>query len=308
VGEGGWSVWQNSRDDYYDYLGEQNGNLVVCGVQRIRVYGPGGQQIREVSCYYAKHALLDSENTLWYAHPDKGLIRMTGSDQEEVICPDGPAYRSAGDMEVKSGKLWVGGGTDATKWSGFGAYAFIDEDWQSFNYQTIPELSGFLNISEITIDPGDDDHVIGGSNGYGIAEFNDGTLIGITDETNSILKPVAGFGHGYVMVTGTDLDTEGNLWVSTNFSDQPVYRRNSNGEWEFVELDYPNFGIDTRIGDILATSAGQVWLLIQNSGILVFSSDREVQVLERFFTVENQIPDLLDRVYSIAEEGSCCVF
>ena len=234
--------------------------------------------------------------------PEKGLIRITENEQEEIICPDGPAFRSAGDMEVKSGKLWVGGGTESTKWAGNGAYSFMDEDWQSYNYRTVPELEGFLNISEISIDPGDDDHVIGGSNGYGIVEFRNSTLIGITDETNSIFKPVAGFGHGYVMVTGTDLDAEGNLWVSTNFSDQPVYRRKSNGEWEVVELNYRNFGIGTRIGDIMATSAGQIWLLIQNDGILVFSSDRDDLVQERFFAVKNQVPDLLDRVYSIAED------
>ena len=47
--------------------------------------------------------------------------------------------------------------------------------------------------------------MIGGSNGYGITRFQkDQQLIGITDETNSILKPVTGFGHGYVMVTGMD--------------------------------------------------------------------------------------------------------
>lgn len=302
VNGGSWDLWQNSRDDYYDYFGAQDANLIVCGTQRTRVYGVGGQQIREVSSYYAKHALLDSRNILWYAHPDKGLIRIGENEQEEVICPDGPAFRSAGDMEVLAGKLWVGGGTEATKWSGYGAYSFMDEDWQSYNYQTVPQLEGFLNISEITIDPGDADHVIGGSNGYGIAEFRSGTLIGITDETNSILKPVTGFGHGYVMVTGTDLDTDGNLWVSTNFSDQPVYLRKSTGDWEFVELNYNNFGIETRIGDIMTTSVGQIWLLIQNDGILVFSSDRNDQVQERFFTVENQVPDLLDRVYSIAED------
>ncbi len=60
--------------------------------------------------------------------------------------------------------------------------------------------------------------------------------------------------------------------------------------------------METRVGEILATSTGQVWLLIQNDGILVFSADRENSVQERFFAVVNQEGDLLDRVFSLAED------
>jgi hypothetical protein len=298
-----WELWSHSRDDHYDYLGEQEGNLMICGESKTLVYNSSEQKTREVSSYYAKHALLDSRNGLWYADPESGLVRISETDGKTFIFPDGPAFRSAGDMEAKSGKVWVGGGTDATKWASNGAYSFVDEDWQSYNYRTIPELEGFLNISEISIDPQDDNHIIGGSNGYGLVEFRNGKLAGITDETNSILKPVTGFGHGYLMVTGIDIDAEGNLWVSTNFSDKPVYRRKINGDWETVQLNYKQFGIETRVGDILATSTGQIWLVIQDDGILVFSGDRENSVQEKFFNVKNQIPDLLDRVYSLAEDN-----
>jgi ligand-binding sensor domain-containing protein len=116
------------------------------------------------------------------------------------------------------------------------------------------------------------------------------------------MKPVPGYGHGYLNVMGVDIDTEGSLWVSTNFSYEPVYRRKANGEWESIKLQYKNFGVETRVGDILATSQGQIWLLIQNDGILVFSADRENSVKERFFSVINQEGDLLDRVYSLAED------
>jgi len=302
ISGGNWEIWQNSRDDYYDYFGEQNGNLIICGAQTTRVYDSGGQKSKEVSSYYAKHAVVDSRNGLWYAHPESGLIRITESGGNTVICPDGPAYRSAGDMEARAGKVWVGAGTEETKWSSYGAYSFIDEKWRNYNNKTIPAMEGFLNISRISIDPLDDNHVMGGSYGYGVAEFSGGNLVGITDETNSVLKPVAGYGHGYVLVNGIDFDPEGNLWLSTNFSDNPVYFKKNPGEWESVKLNYKGFGIATRIGDILATSGGQVWLLIQNDGILVFSGDRGSAPKERFFAVENQVPDLLDRVYSLAED------
>ena len=62
--------------------------------------------------------------------------------QAEVICPMARLFAAAGDMEANAGKLWVGGGTDATKWSGYGAYSFIDEDWKSYNNQTDPGMEG----------------------------------------------------------------------------------------------------------------------------------------------------------------------
>jgi hypothetical protein len=302
VSEGSWQLWINTRIDHVGFMGEQAGILVVCFDSRTSLYDQGDQLVRDVTSYYARHAILDARDDLWYADPVSGLVRTKEYVTGDVFCPNGPAFRTSGDMDAKSGKLWVGGGTEATKWSSYGAYEFTDENWKTYNYQTIPGMEGFLNVSEISIDPTDVTHVVGGSNGYGIIDFKDGAMLSITDETNSILKPVPGYGHGYVNVTGVDIDAEGSLWVSTNFSDEPVYRRKASGDWESIELQYKNFGVETRVGNILATSLGQVWLLIQNDGILVFTADRENSVRERFFAVINQEGDLLDRVYSLAED------
>jgi hypothetical protein len=302
VGPEAWQLWANSQADNFGFMGEQGGKLVVCDSWHTLLYDQDDKLVRNVSSYYAKHAILDSRDGLWYANPVSGLVKITDSGTGDIICPNGPDYRTAGDMDAKSGKLWIGGGTEATKWSGFGAYEFKDEYWKSYNKSTNPGMEGFLNVSDIVIDPTDVSHVVGGSNGYGIIDFKDGSVLSITDEKNSILKPVPGYGHGYVNVMGVDIDTDGSLWVSTNFSNEPVYRRKSDGEWESIELQYKNFGVETRVGDILATSNGQIWLLIQNDGVLVFSADRENSVSERFFAVINQEGDLLDRVYSLAAD------
>ncbi len=208
-----WQVWENSQNDNLGFMGEQAGKLIVCAGDHTTLYDENDNQVRDVSSYYAKHAILDSRDGLWYADPYSGLVKITESGSGNIICPNGPAFRTTGDMDARAGKLWVGGGTDATKWSGYGGYEFIDEYWKSYNRLTEPGMEGFLNISEISIDPTDANHVVGGSNGYGIIDFKNQELAGITDETNSILKPVPGFGHGYVNVTGVDIDAEGNLWV-----------------------------------------------------------------------------------------------
>jgi ligand-binding sensor domain-containing protein len=302
VTEAAWQVWANSQAENYRFMGEQAGKLIVCSDYHIRLYDQDDQLTRDVGSLYSHHAILDSKNGLWYADPYQGLARVNDAGESSMMYPNGPAYRTAGDMDAKSGKLWVGGGTSATKWSGYGAYEFLDGNWKNYNRTTDPVMEGFLNVSEISIDPTDVTHVVGGSNGYGIIDFKDGAVTGITDETNSILKPVGGYGHSYLNVTGVDFDAEGNLWVCTNFSDEPVYRRKTNGEWEPIKLQYKNFGIETWVNEIFVTSFGQIWLLLQNDGILVFSADRESPEQELFFPVVNQVGDALDRVYSLTED------
>lgn len=300
--DSGWEIWDKSYSDRFEFLDEQQGYLVFSSLLRTKVYDGNEEAVRDVLTYYAKHGLYDTRHVLWYADPFNGLIKLDATGNGTIYFPDGPDYREVGDIEIRSGKLWAGGGTDASKWAGYGAYSFINEKWESYNSNTIPELSEFLNISEISIDPLDMGHIIGGSYGYGIAEFQDGQLIDIMDETDGILQAVEGYGHGYMRVTGTDFAKDRTLWISTSNTTQAVYSRKINSEMEAVPLDYNGFGITTKVGEILAGSDGKIWLLIENKGILVFKENSGQQFDERFFVAKNQTGELLDQVFTIAED------
>lgn len=302
IGSDNWEVWTYSYNDQFYYLGEQNGYLVICSQMSTKVYNQQEEFVREAVTYYANHALYDKDHTLWYASPESGLVRLNEAGSGFVIAPNGPAYREVGEIKIRSGNLWAGGGTEATKWAGHGAYSFVNEQWTDYNKNTIPELTDFLNISKIAIDPRDPKHVIGGSYGYGLAEFQNGMLIDIIDENDGILQPVPGYGHGYVLVKGVDFESDGTLWVSLTFNDQAVYKRDPDGTWLVPVFDYAGFGVDTRINNILAASGGQKWLLIERHGLLVFEEEQGSIIRERFFTVQNQSGHLLDRVYCITED------
>jgi hypothetical protein len=304
VDESGWEVWDKSLAGTINYLGEQHGYLVFCTLDKTKVYGNSEDIIRDDVSYYANHALFDTKQGLWYAAPDAGLVRVSGSGGGTIIAPDGPAFRDVGDIEILSGKLWAGGGTEVSKWTGYGAYSFIDEKWLNYNKGTIPGLENFLNIAEISIDPLDPGHVIGGSYGFGVAEFKDGELISIEDETGGVFVPVTGYENepGYVRITGTDFDGNGNLYISASNSEVAVYRKMKGKDWEVVPLEYDEFGMDITVGEILTSTEGQIWVLIEGSGVLVFKENEDGSFQERFFAVRNQESQLLTRVYSIAED------
>ena len=99
-----------------------------------------------------------------------------------------------------------------------------------------------------------------------------------------------------------DYDRNNDLWLCVDITENPVYVIRSDGEWENLEFSNDIFGIDNRLTGIMATSTGQVWLLVKNDGIFVFKENRNGTLSERFFTVKNQDSELIERVFSIAED------
>ena len=300
IREDSWENWE-SENVYYSHISNHNNILIIVALYSINAYDPQFNLIHHAGIYLPRHAIVDRDNIMWIADLREGLIKFQ-SGIIEKIAPNGPAYKDVGSITYESGHLWVGGGNEATQWSDKGAYFFVDEKWENYNKHLNPELEGFHNISEVAIDPSNPEHVYGGSYGYGVVEFNNGQVKEIYNEENGILTPVEGYGHGYIRVKGMDYDNNNNLWIVVSIVENPVYVIRSNGEWENLNFESDIFGIDTRIEGILATSLNQVWLLLKNDGIFVFRENRNGTISERFFTVKNQDSELIDRVFSIAED------
>jgi len=299
--ENDWNIWPLSVQDHYEYLGQQNGLLIVSNGSRIKIYGPSEELLRDEVSYSPRHVLFDSDNGLWYAALFGGLVM---ADNGRVILPAGPPYRDVGDIEISGGNVWIGGGTFNSQWSGYGAYSMIGETWSEYNGSRFPELKDFLNISEIAIDPQDPGHVIGGSYGYGIAEFHNGSLTDIENENDGVLKTVTGFEGqtGYTRITGVDFSREGVAYAVGSNAETGLYRRPKDGNWTAIEVDYEGFGFQVNTGDLLVNSLGQVWALITNKGILVIKEENGEPVEEKFINVKNQEGQSFDYILAITED------
>ncbi|MBN2812431.1 MAG: T9SS type A sorting domain-containing protein [Bacteroidales bacterium] len=299
-----WEVWENTPGDTVLYLGEQNGHLVLSAGDGIWIYDPAGAKVRELLSYYARHALLDATANVWYAHPEEGLLRVWEDGSGVIMAPDGPAFLDVGDIEIENGQLWAGGGNFASKWTGYGAYTFTDEKWGAVNGNTVPAMKDFLNVFEIAMDPANPRHVLAGSWGYGIAEFLNGELTAIEDEKGGVLQPVVGFEGvpGFVRISGLTFDAAGNMYAAGTNSSKAVYRKKPGSGWETIELKSTAFGKNVNIGDILATTGGQVWLLLEDAGIVVFAESEDGSIREKFFTVNNQDGKGLGKLLALAED------
>ena len=299
-----WEPWQNSFSGNYEFIGNQKGFLVLSSADLTKVFSQEGAMDRELVSYYAKSVLIDSENRLWYAASYGGLVMTDNEGNGSAIAPQGPPFRDAGDIEILDGRVWVGGGTFNSQWSGYGAYSLIDEQWHEYNGSSFPELKDFLNISEIAIDPLDPSHVIGGSYGYGIVEFRNGVLISLEDQAGGVLRPVQGYEGqpGYVRITGVDFDAEGTAYAVGSNALTAVYKKAPDEEWTAIDLEYEDFGFNNNLGEILVTSQKQKWIAITTGGILAFKDENGVVTNEKFISVKNQEGDVFDNILSLAED------
>ena len=303
IGDNGWKIWSQDNENFRK-LDIQENKLVIITDNFSEVRDGSFNVLEKAWSYLPQFALYDDDQILWIADRDRGLLKYVSGSIEGGIFPNGPRYPDVGELAYQDGYLWVGSGNEGNIYQNKGLYLFRDEHWIAVNSESIPGLANFRTISEIAIDPTNPAHIYGGCTGLGVAEvdINNNTAT-IFDETNSPLQTIEGYGHGYIFVTGLCFDNKNDLWISTNYEENPVYVIRHNGTMENVRLKYDNFGFNTRVNDIFATSFGQIWVLIKNSGILVFRENQNGSISERFFNIINQNGDLLDRVYSIAEDN-----
>ncbi len=296
-----WSVWSPEQENYR-ILDLQQGYMVVTTDNSSQVYDSSLNIVQKAWTSMPQFALYDNDHILWIADKRKGLIKYVNGNLENGIFPKGPQYPDVGELVYQDGYLWVGSGNEGNIYENKGAYLFKEEQWSNYNIETVPDLINYPNLSDIAIDPSNPDHIFGGHTGFGIVEI-EGNSVAIHDETNSVLNTIEGFGHGYIFITGLSFDRNNNLWISANFDENPVYVRRNDGSWENIVLKYDGFGFNTRVNEIFATSFGQIWLLLERNGILVFRENHDGSFSEKFFSVVNQQGDLMDRVYSVAEDN-----
>ncbi len=302
IEDGGWKLWKNDYAGYCTYFGTHNDYLIAVVYYFCDVYNQSEELIEKYDSknHLLKHGIYDKDQILWVADPYDGLIKYTDGSAR-AIAPDGPAYKDVGSMAFENGYLWSASGNESNRYNSKGIYSFYEGKWTNYNKGNIPELEDVWCISEIAADPGDPEHIFGGSYGFGVVELKDGKLVEIYDEDDGVLRNIEGYDKT-VRVTGMSFDNNYNLWVATSSVENPVFVYRPNEGWEDIEFENNVFGITTLTGKILATSLNQVWLLLTRNGVFVFRENSDGSIDERLITVKNAEGELIDRVFSIAED------
>ena len=229
-----------------------------------------------------------------------------------VFIPDGPSVGIFTDLAIgPSGTLLAGGSASAS--SGFFSLT-PDGAWTSYTGPLVPELSGNSRFTRVHEDASGG--IWATSEGGGVAYVSPEGAIELFDDSNSSLLSVTGF-PGFIIAAGVTSDRDGNIWVTTRGSTQPIHIRTPDGQWQ---------GRGPLIGDGLAANStafdriysdsfGQKWIIVrdptafnvpigiivlEDSGTPLDSADDEFRYFRDRGSAGQGLPS--NRVTSVAED------
>lgn len=211
-------------------------------------------------------------------HPEypTNLLSEDSSDYDTYIeivrklSPNGPKYNHFGYMKFVNNQLYTsGGGTTDIEVPGC-IQVLKDNEWQLYQEEGVSIQTGvsYVNITVLDVDPKDNTHLFAGARN-GLYEYTDGKLTNYYDYRNSPIERFDGKNKEYQMVTSTQFDQQGNLWILNSEAPTTSLIKFTNGKFtkhnkpELMKLDdigYTNKS-NTNLSNSIIDSYGQMWFV-----------------------------------------------
>ena len=178
-----------------------------------------GKQTSLTNDYQVTDALYDN-GEYWLAANSSGLLRYKQGSYQ-TFQPEGPLSNYSYNLQFAGDRLMLAqGGGWAVQFSRSGDIVYYDYSDKKWSYIPSAQIVAaanrpFYDVMNYAVDPADRDHVFATSYGNGLAEFRNGQLVTLYNETNSLLRssiendelPL------YVRTVGATYDRFGNMWV-----------------------------------------------------------------------------------------------
>jgi len=218
-------------------------------------------------------ATLDSENILWIADKNYGLVKNWDKQYFSKFSLNGPLSSNVYTMAASGQDVWALGGGKSQQWAKMwgheGAYAFLDNKWLTFNGSNVPAMDTMSDFVCLAIDPSDSKKVYVGTWGYGVLAFDNQNLETVYSDVNSPITPNI-LDHKYIMISGLAFDGNNNLWISLSQSSKAIVCRKADGTWSSYDLGSAVNGQD--LGQMIVDNNDQKWILMRGTGIAVCNS------------------------------------
>lgn len=267
-------------DNNFYNVRESRNQLLICQNNSVLFKAPADTGFSLIFTYNTEllpnptDAVVDEQESdvIWIADNGQGLIRAFRIFGINVFLPEGPASKNAFRLKHNKSQLWVATGSYDLS---FSPLYFIDgvmtrrgPEWDSYQF---PQGSDWVrDMVSVAVDPTDPEHVFAPTWGKGLAEIRNGSLIQLYDTTNSTLRGIS-LTSPEVRLSDAAFDKEGRLWVANASSSRPIAMRKPDGTWRSYSF---NSGVNGRnTGDILVDSLNQIWMSIQDRGLVVMKVD-----------------------------------
>jgi hypothetical protein len=214
--------------------------------------------------------------TTWVADNSLGLLQMKNEYSMTKIPFDGPPKKEFYSMDWKDGKLAVAGGglsSMAATFSGSGVYLFEDEKWSLFDRDNMtmwdnPNIWDFLSVS---IDPTNTNRLaVGTYSEIPISILENG--VQVTDTFTPLNSPLEYTSGGeWSLISSTQYDDEGNLWVLNGFSNEPLKVLSVDGNWYSYDCGPSSKNKFTK--KMVIDYNGNKWFAIEGSGFFGYNNN-----------------------------------
>lgn len=223
-----------------------------------------------------RNGLVDKFGNIWLADRFNGLLGLTLQGEELVIRPKGPAQAAVRKLTAYNDNLWIAhGGFDdswSNNWNQSPMSGFVNETWTLVNpgagVNGTPGVSDFMDAA---VDPLDNNHIFFASWEEGLVEIDNGTIRYYNPTVGNTTLLGSGFPWvpGWTGVANVHYDINGNLWCSNSFTDKQLHVLDTDKQFHAFSFS-PTLSDVGRVGEVLATQEGYVFMTVPNEGILAF--------------------------------------
>ncbi len=265
---------------------------------------------QSVSPINPRAAVVGQDGSLWIADYTSGLIRHSGQSFKQHT-PPGPVNNAVFSMTVFRDELWIASGGRTDPWNNQyrdPSFQRMKEGvWSYFTKKEVPQMTGFWDMVEVAVDPGNPDHFFAASWGGGLLDFKNDKLVNRYNNLNSPLEtalpdqPL----DPYTRIGGLAFDENNTLWITNSQSSNGLHSLNSKGEWKSYNLPEAS-GFQYTIGQLIVTGNSDKWIIIpRGRDLYVVNKDgsqkKPLLVTSYFNNGEKEIYNRMNDVYAIAE-------
>jgi len=293
-----------------------NGKVLIAHKTEVSTYDKDWNEIDRVFDYGkgmtvdALTAMIGYDSAIWIGDRSTGMVSNPKPFWFEIINPQSPAKTTVDEIDIRNNQIAIAAGLKQNNWTnsynnnGF-FYRNTSHEWGQTNKFIDDGLDGIFDLVTVQINPSNQNVVYAGSLGGGLVEFTDNKVSRVFNSSNSTLKNANSI--QWVIVTGLDYDSQGNLWVANSLNSSAISVFTNDEKW--IGYEFPQYVPEDKTGDIIVDKNGYKWVILPHGGkgILIFNdnntlddkTDDQAKILNSG-TGTGGLPS--SDVYSIAED------
>ena len=267
------SIWVGNGNSYYN-----NNSLFLSFNDTILKYNNLllnadtilNNQLDDINFIYT-----DSEEYLWVADENNGLLKFTNFQYTESFIPEGPKENKIFSLEFLSNKLFTSHGGHinfGALWNKNGASIMSEFDvWRNYDYYELKNARDIVEVAEYN------GTAYFASYYNGVVEVRDNEVVERYSyyNTDGALDTIADWQNDKRMaVADLKFDDFGNMWGLVSGVNNPLFVKTKNNEWHNFQLSpTQHFHFD----EILIDQYNQKWgIMGRKNGLFVFTDNNTI--------------------------------